>query len=84
MGLGFVTSDAAAQLPHVSNCSIDINSINPDFLRRSVTIYCGVFVAALSVAFIYQVLAIVIRTINIPFINQYDKCIIRFVSQLTT
>lgn len=83
VALGFVDTDAATQLPRVSNCSIDIKSIDPNYLRHSVKVYTGVFVAVLSVAFIYQVLGIAIRFLNIGFINQYKKFFFRLVRQLT-
>ena len=70
MCLGFNNSSAADDLPSdIDDCSINISTLDPVFLRRSVNIFGGIWVALTSIAIIYQIIAVVLRSLDLGFIN---------------
>ena len=63
-----------------ANCSTDIRILGGPYLQFSVNIFAGVFVALTFIGLLVEVMWIVLRYLNIGYINSHWRVIGRIVS----
>ncbi len=81
--VGVNNSSDAKDLPEtVTNCTVNVQALDGVFLRKSINIFGGIYIAVCCIAVVYQGIVLVLKSLDVKVFESSWRCFCTIVSQL--